>query len=908
MTIPSRVLLLLGLLASSGVHAQLTALTYDRSSSSATVAEVNAATGTLADLGTGYSGCCVLGAAANAFNPFSQTVYAFGPDPADANAAWKLHAFSALTGVALPDVTLNQTGRIIGAAFEQVPPRLLALRANAAGNVDLIEVNTATGVLGVLNAGLVDCCATTPNAVAYTGGVVYLSAQLRSGSAPLLFGFPVDGSPATSTPIASPLTVLNSDPDSGLLYGIEQIVSGPPFVASLKLVLVNPATGVFSQLGATVSDCCAIAPDIGAISAGSFSVIAQAIGSSDYSLLSFDIASGSASFSSAPIDDNRTINGMFDVVKGLDATTTTITSIVPSPSEIGQNYIVNVSVTSTSGAVTGTVNVDDGTGGTCTFVLPASGCMLAGTALGPLTISANYLGLGTFAGSSGTAVHTVIQATSTTSITNIAPAGSSAIGQPYTVNVSVLGYGPPTGSVDVDDGAGAVCTIILPAGSCVLTSNTIGPKTISAVYAGDVNNTPSNATAAYAIAPAASITAITSIAPPGSSVVGQPYTVTVSVTGYGIPTGTVVVDDGGGASCNFVLPAASCVLTSTMGGPKTLTASYSGDLQNSASSGTAAYLIDPAPSTTAILSVVPAAPVAGTAYAVTAQVTGFGTPTGTVAIDDANGGNCVVTLPATACNLNSTIAGALTVTAGYSGDASNLPSSDSMVVSVGQASTITVLSAAPNPAIVGMPVQLSATVSQPVAVGVALIGNVDFFDAGNPVAGCSAVPLVAGVAQCSTSFTPAGMRNLSANYLGDANNLSSSGTLDLLVDLVSTTTTLLVTPGQVLPNADVRLDASVTGGVAPLSGTVSITINGVAIAECQALALVSGSTYCLFRPQQSGQFTLVATYSGDVDDGLSSGTVVLVVGSVELPVGGRWMGLLLVLGFLLVGVRAMSKY
>lgn len=907
MTMQSRALLLLGLLACSSVHAQLTALTHDRSSSSAIVADADAATAALADLGAGSAGCCVLGAAANAFDPFSQVVYAFGPDPADAAGPWQLHAFSALTGAAMPDVTLAQTGRIIGAAFEQVPPRLLALRANASGDIDLVEVDTTTGTLGVLNAGVADCCAPTPNAVAYSGGVVYLSAQLRSGGSPALFGFPVDGSAVTSVPVASALTVLNSDPDSGLLYGLRQTVTAAPFTASLDFGLVNPATGAFSQLGATLADCCAVAPDIGAISAGSMTVVAQAVGASGYSMLSFNLGSGAASFSSAPIDSGRVINALFDGAKGLDPTTTAITSIVPSPSEIGQGYMVNVSVTSSGGPVTGTVNVDDGIGGTCTFVLPAAGCMLNGTALGPLTITANYIGQGAFVGSSDTATHTVVQATSTTSITSIVPAGSSAIGQPYTVNVSVLGFGPPTGSVNVDDGAGALCTIVLPAGSCVLTSTTIGPKTITAAYAGDINNTPSSATAGYLITPAASTTVVTSIVPPGSSTVGQPYTVNVSVTGFGIPTGTVSVDDGAGATCSIILPSTNCALTSTMGGARTITASYAGDMQNSPSSGTAAYLIDPAPSSTTYVSVVPNAPVAGSSYTVTVQVTGFGTPTGSVTIDDGNGGNCIATLPVAACNLVSTVAGTLTLTANYSGDVNNQPSQAVTSVSVGQAATSTQLDAIPDPAVVGMPVDLDATVSQPGAAGVALTGNVDFLDSGNPIAGCTAMPLVAGVAQCSTSFTPSGLRNLSANYLGDANNLPSSGTLDLLVDLVPTTTTLLVTPNNVLRNADVRLDVTVAGGVAPLSGTVSVTSNGNPIAECQGLSLTAGTTSCLFRPQLSGQFLLVATYSGDVDDGASSGSAGLTVGSVELPVGGRWMVLLLAAGLLLIGVRAARR-
>lgn len=907
MTMFSRALLLLGLLGCSGVQAQLTALTHDRGTASAIVAEANPATAALTNLGSGTAGCCVLGAAANAFDPFSQIVYAFGPDPADANASWQLHAFNALSGSSLPDVSLAQPGRIIGAAFEQVPPRLLALRASATGDIDLLEVDTTTGALNVLNAGVADCCTPTPNAVAYVAGVVYLSAQLRTSTTPTLFGFPVDGSAVTSAPVASALTVLNADPDSGLLFGIEQIGTGLPSSASLNFVQVDPATGLFTPLGSTLTDCCAIAPDIGAISAGRLTVVAQAIGTSGYSLLSFDLGTGAASFSSSPLEDTRIINGLFDGAKGLEPTTTTITSIVPTPSEIGQNYMVNVSVTAISGPVTGTVTVDDGIGGICMFALPGAGCMLPGSALGPLTITATYTGQGAFIGSSDTAMHGVVQATSTTAITSIAPAGSAVIGQPYAVNVSVLGFGPPTGTVDVSDGAGALCTIILPAGSCMLTSTVIGPKTISAAYNGDVNNSISNATAAYTITPAASTTVIASIAPAGSSTVGQPYTVNVSVTGFGVPTGSVAVNDGAGASCNFVLPAASCVLTSTVGGPRTITAAYAGDAQNGPSSGNAAYLIDPAPSTTSFISVVPNTPVAGSAYAVTIQVTGFGTPTGLVNVDDGNGGSCAITLPANACNLASTIAAALTLTASYSGDASNQPSSGSVIITPSPASTSTALTATPDPAIVGMPVQLEASVSQPVAVGVVLAGNVEFLDGGNPVAGCAAVPLVAGLAQCSTSFTPAGIRNLTANYLGDANNQASSGSLNLLVDLVPTTTVLLVTPSQVLRNSDVRLDITVSGGVAPTSGTVSITSNGTPIAECQALSVVGGTATCMFRPQLSGQYTLVATYSGDVDDGASSGTAGLTVGAVELPVGGRWLVLLLGSGLLLIGARASRR-
>jgi len=136
-----------------------------------------------------------------------------------------------------------------------------------------------------------------------------------------------------------------------------------------------------------------------------------------------------------------------------------------------------------------------------------------------------------------------------------------------------------------------MCTITLPATSCMLTSTTAGPVTVSAAYAGDVNNLPSADSAPYQIDPASSTTTIVSITPPGGSMIGQPYTVEVSVSGFGTPTGTVTVDDGAGAMCTITLPATSCVLTSTAVGQTAISANYSGDNNNLPSSASQGYVI-----------------------------------------------------------------------------------------------------------------------------------------------------------------------------------------------------------------------------------------------------------------------------------------------------------------------------
>jgi hypothetical protein len=111
-------------------------------------------------------------------------------------------------------------------------------------------------------------------------------------------------------------------------------------------------------------------------------------------------------------------------------------------------------------------------------------------ALGTLA-NPNY----TFAFVNGTL--TVTQAATTTTITNAASlaANTTTPGQSYAVNWSVSPVAPatgtPTGNVTVSDGTGATCSAAVAAGTCNLTSTTVGVKTITATYSGDANFTGS---------------------------------------------------------------------------------------------------------------------------------------------------------------------------------------------------------------------------------------------------------------------------------------------------------------------------------------------------------------------------------------------------------------------------------
>ena len=81
------------------------------------------------------------------------------------------------------------------------------------------------------------------------------------------------------------------------------------------------------------------------------------------------------------------------------------------------------------------------------------------------------------------------------------------------------------------------------------------------------------------------------------------------------------------------------------------------------------------------------------------------------------------------------------------------------VYALGSVATTLSLTSSSNTVGMGASVTLTATVSPASAAG-----TVTFLDGATPIAGCSAVPVVAGAAQCTTSDLPPGARSLTAVY------------------------------------------------------------------------------------------------------------------------------------------------
>jgi hypothetical protein len=553
-------------------------------------------------------------------------------------------------------------------------------------------------------------------------------------------------------------------------------------------------------------------------------------------------------------------------VVGQASTTTTITSHTPNPSVTGQGIVVGVTVTSGGGTPTGSVTVSDGTiSCPVTLTAGAGSCTLTPTSAGARNLTATYAATANFLGStSPTVAHTVNPATTTISITGDTP-DPTAVGQGYAVSYAVAvtapGAGTPTGNVTVNDGS-VSCTAAVAAGSCTLSSTSAGGKGLTATYVGDASYAGSTAavTVAHTVNKAATVVTVGADAP-DPSIVGQavsvPYTVAVAPPGGGTPTGNVTVSDGT-VSCTATVAAGSCSLTATSAGAKTLTATYAGDANYEAASGTAPHQVNAGATTATITADLPDPSVVGQAYTVSYTVAvvapGSGTPTGNVTVNDGTGVTCTATVAAGSCSLTSISVGARNLTATYAGDA-NFGGSVSATVShtVNPAPTTTTITGhTPSPSVAGQDITVSVTVT---STGGTPTGNVTVSDG---TVTCP-VTLTAGAGSCILTPLTAGTKTLTASYPATGNFAASTSLgVTHVVNTAGTTTTItgrIPTASVVGQAVAVSFTVTSTGGIP--TGNVTVTDGTV-----NCTATVAAGT-CTVTPTSAGSKTFTASYAGD---------------------------------------------
>ncbi|MGW7696711.1 Ig-like domain-containing protein [Streptomyces asiaticus] len=184
--------------------------------------------------------------------------------------------------------------------------------------------------------------------------------------------------------------------------------------------------------------------------------------------------------------------------------------------------------------------------------------------------------------------------------------------------------------------------------------------------------------------------------------------------------------------------------------------------------------------------------------------------------------------------------------------------------------TITLVTAAPNPAVNGQSVTLTATVI-PVGAGTPT-GTVTFVVSGGPTLTGT---LSGGTTSVIASGLSVGTHIVTATYNGDANFTPSTGTTAVVVIQASTTTSVTSAPDPSTLGQPVTFTATVTPvapGAGVPSGTVTFVISGSGGGSfTQPLSSLGTATLSL-STLGVGAHTVVATYSGDARFLPSTGT------------------------------------
>jgi len=464
------------------------------------------------------------------------------------------------------------------------------------------------------------------------------------------------------------------------------------------------------------------------------------------------------------------------------------------------------------------------------------------------------------------------QGCTTTTVTSTA--NPSTYGGAVTFTATVVpaaGSNTPTGSVSFTDGGTLLNSVTLVAGTASLTTSSlsVGQHVIIASYSGDANFQTSGGILAQTVGQVATNTTLTSNLNP--SAYGQSVTFAASVTpttGAGTPTGKVVFRDGSATLGVVTLTNgyASITPAALLGaGTQPITASYSGDTNDLASSGSLSQVVSQATTTVTLTSNGNPA-LTNQPVTLTATVTGQygGGPTGTVTFWS-NG--VQIGSPVTVASRQASIttsfasAGTFSITAMYSGDPNYLgssapPLSETIYMNTAVPTT-TSLRSSGSPSTVGKSVTFTATV-KPALGSIPNGETVTFYDG---TASIGTGMTASGIATFTTSSLAAGTHSITATYAGDGTYSSStSPVVKQVVNKNKTTTALASSLNPSTYGQSVTFTAIVSSGGPTPTGIVAFKSGAAAIGTG---TLSRGMATFAYAKLAAGTSSITAVYGGD---------------------------------------------
>tara|TARA_R110002110_G_scaffold85249_5_gene221576 strand:- start:349 stop:7668 length:7320 start_codon:yes stop_codon:yes gene_type:complete len=501
--------------------------------------------------------------------------------------------------------------------------------------------------------------------------------------------------------------------------------------------------------------------------------------------------------------------------------------------------------------------------------------------------------------------HTVEKSASTTTL-SVSP-DASTTGQAVTLTAAVGSADGPTAvgkveffadgllldSVDVDTSGEAVSTTTaLPVGARTLTAAFLGDRALDASESGTVAHTVSE-----------SDVEVTVSATPSTVELGETTLVTVTVSpsapGGGIPSGNVKLTDGatqlGGPFALNALGVGTATVPMDVRGDRTIVATYLGDGSYSSGMGSTAVIVNGLTTSTTLQrgSVNPSVFGRDVIFDVQVTAVGAAVPTGTVTLVSRAGDLATVNVDAAGraqFTISSLPVAVSSLSSRYNGDGQHATSVSKPEIEhrVVKAPTKTNVATSPSPAIATDLTTITATIDGGALT--APTGAVEFRSLAGVFYGSA--PLVDGAATI-TARLAGRVGTIRVSYNGDSNFEPNTGSE------VQSVTVVRKTPGVVLATS---APVAEYGEVTTLSATVQATAGFAAIGTVNFFdgernlgsGLLNGSgvaeiSFCVaFAPcppglpaLSVGSHVLTATYTGDDNYGVSTGSLTVSVGTAR---------------------------